>query len=156
MRLFDNCLIFSYYMNVDYSELITALKQTANDLNNGCKYEWGHMGRCNAGCLVQNLMNKTDTEVAKMVDYDIAEWSEHAKDYCIGTNQKVNDLFSTLNSFGLSYKDIMHIEYLSDPAILSLMPEHRRHLRKNSPSDVSDYMNCFAQHLEATHQPALN
>ena len=129
-------------------KLIHALKKTAVDLDNGCDYEWGHMGRCNAGCLVQNLMDKTDTEIASMVNFEIDEWSEHAKEYCSGTNQNVEVLFRRLQDFGLSHQDIVHLEYLSDPNILRRMPEDRRHLRKNNPKDVSDYMKCFAQQLE--------
>ena len=43
-------------------KLIKALRKTANDLDNGCEYEWGHMARCNAGCLGQNLIGKTQAE----------------------------------------------------------------------------------------------
>ena len=129
------------------NKLIKALNKTATDLDNGCNYEWGHMGRCNAGCLVQNLTNKTDKEIAKMVNFEIDEWSEHANDYCHGTNENVNELFDSLKQFGLSYQDMMHIEYLSDPKVLSHLPDDRKHLQKNNPKDVSAYMRCFAKEL---------
>ena len=48
-------------------KLITALTKTANDLEQGCEYEWGHMGRCNAGCLVQNLISKTDKQISNFI-----------------------------------------------------------------------------------------
>ena len=129
-------------------KLIQALKKTAADLENGCKYEWGHMGRCNAGCLVQNLMDKTDTEIAKMVDFDLAEWSEHAKEYCNGSKKNVQDLFLNLQHYGLGYKDVMHIEHLSDPKVLSRLPQNGHYLRKNEPKDVSVYMLEFAKQLQ--------
>lgn len=131
-------------------KLIRALRKTADDLDKGCDYEWGHMGRCNAGCLVQNLMDKTDKEIAKMVNFEIDEWSEHAKEYCAGTNQDVQELFTRLQSFGLSHKDMMHIEYLSDPEVLVLLPENKRDLQKNDPKDVSMYLRCFATQIEST------
>ena len=68
-------------------KLITALRKTADDLDNGCEYEWGHMARCNAGCLVQNLMDKTGKEVAEMVNFKLDEWTEYADAYCKGTDQ---------------------------------------------------------------------
>ena len=130
-------------------KLITALTKTANDLEQGCEYEWGHMGRCNAGCLVQNLISKTDKQISNMFNNELDEWSEYAKEYCIGTNDNVQDLFDRLHSFGLSHQDIIHLEYLSDPNILNQMPENRRYLQKNNAQDVSDYMRCFAQQLES-------
>ena len=110
------------------------------------------MGRCNVGCLVQNLMDTTDRQISKMVNHDIDEWSEHANDYCHGTNQQVDDLFKTLNNFGLSYQDIMHIEYLNDPKILSKMPGNCLYLTKNDPKDVSAYLRCAADQRELALQ----
>ena len=76
--------------------LIRALKSTAKALDNGHQYEWGHMGRCNVGCLVQNLTGKSDVEIAKTVDFELDEWSEYANDYCNRTNTKFDDLFLNL------------------------------------------------------------
>ena len=130
-------------------KLIAALKKTANDLNQGCRYEWGHMGRCNVGCLVQNLTGKSDTQIAKSVNFEISEWSEHANDYCAQSNSSVTRLFSDLQKEGLSYKDVIHIEYLSNPKVLKHIPQKK--LRRNQPEDVSTYLKAFAKQLSLEH-----
>ena len=141
-------LIAFCYTKLMKKKLIHALKKTADDLKKGCKYEWGHMGRCNAGCVVQNLMGKTDKQVVEMVGFELDEWSEHAKDYCNQTNSGADKLFDSLKTFGLGYQDIMHIEYLSDPNVLSMMPEYGKRLKKNNPDDVGNYLLAFAKNLE--------
>ena len=127
--------------------LINALKSTAKALNNGHPYEWGHMGRCNVGCLVQNLTGKTDVEIAKTVDFELEEWSEYANEYCNRTSVKFDDLFLNLYNEGLGYKDVIHLEYLSDPGVLDLMPS--KNLKRNNPQDVSSYMMAYAHKLES-------
>ena len=137
------CMI--YIMN---EKLINALKKTASELKNGCKYEWGHMGRCNAGCVVQHLMDKTDTQVAEMVGFKLDEWSEYAKTYCQDSYSDVDELFASLKRYGLGYQDMIHIEYLSDPKVLEHLPEYGKNLKKNNPQDVSNYLLAFANKLE--------
>ena len=127
---------------------MNALKQTARDLKNGCRYEWGHMGRCNAGCVVQNLTGKTDSQVAEMVGFELDEWSEHAKTYCNQSNTDVDELFALLKRYGFGYQDMIHIEYLSDPKVLKTMPEYGNRLKKNNPNDVGNYLLAFAKYLE--------
>ncbi len=130
------------------NKLIKALHKTADDLDNGCQYEWGHMARCNAGCLVQNLMEKSQTEVVEMVNGHLDEWTEYADAYCKGTHQFIDDLFLELETYGLSHKDVLHLEYLSDPKITRTFPKESRYLQRNNPNHVSKYMRRFAEQLE--------
>jgi hypothetical protein len=50
-------------------ELINALRETADRLEQGAHYEWGHMGRCNCGHLVQTLTWMSDYEIVKSIDF---------------------------------------------------------------------------------------
>jgi len=134
-------------MNNSNPDLIKALRETADRLNNGARYEWGHMGRCNCGHLVQTLTDMTDIEIAESVDYQLNEWTEHANDYCDGSRTKVQDLFDTLGGFGLGPEDLRHLEHLSDRRILQRI-DGRQELRKNVVSDVSLYMRTMADVLE--------
>lgn len=127
--------------------LISALRQTANRLSAGAHYEWGHTGRCNCGHLVQTLTDMTDIEIAQSVDYQLDEWTEHAKDYCNGSGTKVQVLFNTLSKYGLSPNDMRHLEHLSDQRILSHI-DRRDTLQKNAGRDVSLYLNTMADVLE--------
>ena len=70
------------------------------------------------------------------------------KDYCNQTNSGVDELFDSLKTYGLGYQDIMHIEYLSDPNVLNIMPEYGKRLKKNNPDDVGNYLLAFAKQLE--------
>ena len=126
-----------------HPELIYALRETACRLDSGARYEWGHMGRCNCGHLVQSLTDMTDYQIVQSID-----WSEHAQDYCEGTARKVDDLFDTLEQVGFSRQDIIHLEYLSDQQVLRRLDIPQRRLRRNQAEDVSLYMNALATMLE--------
>ncbi len=129
-------------------ELIRALRQTAERLDGGARYEWGHMGRCNCGHLVQTLTAMSDSDIVASIDHELDEWSEHARDYCEGTGAKVDDLFHTLERFGFDHEDVIRLENLSDRRVLEHLPE-RRHLRKNQRHDVTLYMRTLAELLES-------
>ncbi|MFK7820483.1 MAG: hypothetical protein AB8G99_17315 [Planctomycetaceae bacterium] len=134
-------------------ELISALRTTADRLDSGAQYEWGHLARCNCGHLVQTITGMTDTEISCSVDHQLAEWSEHAESFCAGTNIKVDDLFRTLDNVGFSHRDVMSLENLSDGKVLNRLPEGRRHLRRNDVSDVTLYMRTLASILEEEASP---
>ena len=136
-------------MNEGKSELIGALRQTAERLAGGARYEWGHMGRCNCGHLVQTLTDMSDVEIVRSIDHQLNEWTEHAHDYCAGTGKAVDDLFRTLESVGFGHKDVMRLEYLSDPRVLERLPGDKRYLRRNDVDDVTLYMETMADVLEA-------
>jgi hypothetical protein len=135
-------------MTASKPELIIALRETASRLASGAKYEWGHMGRCNCGHLVQTVTQMTDAEIARSVDFNLDEWSEYAKDYCEGTGHKVDDLFVILQNIGFSYQDVIHLENLSDTRVLDRLEGGRRYLRRNQVEDVALYMNTLAGMVE--------
>lgn len=128
--------------------LIDALRQTADRLDAGAVYEWGHMGRCNCGHLVQTVTRLTDTEIVESIDHQLTEWTEHAESFCAGTSYKVDDLFHALDRIGFSHRDVIALENLSDPKVLRRLPDERRYLSRNSVPDVSVYMRTMAELLE--------
>lgn len=128
--------------------LVSLLRQTAERLDDGARYEWGHMGRCNCGHLVQTLTNLTDREIAATANHQLDEWSEHAKDYCSQTGSRVDDLFLALAEVGFQHKDVMASEYLNDPRVLASLRPNKKRLRRNDASDVSLYMRALADILE--------
>ena len=130
-------------------ELVQALRVTAQRLRDGAHYEWGHMGRCNCGHLVQTITAMTSREIAESIDFAMDEWSEHAKDYCEGTGHKVDDLFLTLQQIGFDYRDVMHLENLTDQRVLTRLGQH---LRRNCVTDVTLYMTTLADILEEDYR----
>lgn len=129
-------------------ELIDALRTTADRLKAGAHYEWGHMGRCNCGHLVQTITNLSDREIVQAADHRLDEWSEHAKDYCAGSGHSLDTLFLTLQEMGFDYQDVIHLENLSDQRVLQRLDQGRRYLRRNCREDVTLYMNTLATLLE--------
>ncbi len=129
-------------------ELIDALHVTAQRLAEGAKYEWGHMGRCNCGHLVQTITGMTDYEIVKSVDFQLAEWTEHAQDYCEHSGHKVEDLFTTLANVGFDRDDVIHLENLSDGRVLDRLLREQRYLRRNCAGDAVLYMQTLAALLE--------
>lgn len=129
-------------------ELVKALRETSTRLAGGARYEWGHMGRCNCGHLVQTLTNMTDHEIAQSVDFELDEWTEYAQDYCEGSGHKVEDLFIILQDVGFSHQDVIHLENLSDRRVLTRLPGGRRYLQRNNVADVTLYMQTMANMLE--------
>ncbi|WP_026210708.1 hypothetical protein [Flexithrix dorotheae] len=127
--------------------LISALKETASRLEKGANYEWGHMGRCNCGHLVQTITDMSDKEIVESIDFQMDEWTEHANDYCNNTGSKVDEIFNQLNEIGFNYEDIVKLEYLSDKSILEKVGENT-YLRHNCVDDVVLYMNTMAEMLE--------
>jgi len=133
-------------------ELINALRLTAQRLQAGVPYEWGHMGRCNCGHLLQTVTNLSAGEIVAAADYALDEWSEHARDYCAGTGHNVESLFLTLQRLGFDYQDVIYLENLTDGRVLRRLGE-RRHLRRNVVGDVVLYLNTLADLLEEAGVP---
>ena len=129
-------------------ELAKALRLTASRLKEGARYEWGHMGRCNAGHLLQTVTGMTDHEIVKSIDYQLEEWSEHAREYCSRTGTRVDHLFDTFRAIGFEAADIIHLENLTDKRVLRRIDSDARHLRRNNVDDVCLYMKTLADVLE--------
>lgn len=106
------------------------------------------MGRCNCGHLVQTVTNLSCREISSTVNQKLDEWSEHAKDYCDLTGSPVDDLFAALAQVGFGYRDVMALEYLSDPRVVSRLGPTGQRLRRNHAPDVSLYMRTLADIIE--------
>ena len=74
------------------------------------------MGQCNVGHLVQTVTGLSSFEIVESIDFQLDEWSEHAIDYC-SCRKKVDDIFITMQRYGLSHSDIVKLENLSDKTI---------------------------------------
>lgn len=141
----------SFSINKDHNKkfLIDALRQTTERLNDeNVEYQWGHMGQCNAGHLIQTITGMSSFEIVKSVDFQLDEWSEHATDYCSKTGCKVDDIFLSIEKHGMTHEDIVKLENLSDRKILDNLDGGFRHLERNNRMDVIEYMNSFANLLE--------
>ncbi|SMF16839.1 hypothetical protein [Pseudobacteriovorax antillogorgiicola] len=133
----------------DRTFLIQALRQTAIRLRSeDTKYQWGHMGQCNAGHLVQSLTGLSDREIVAAVDNEMNEWTEHARTFCQNTGSCVDDLFYEIEQHGLDHQAIIHLENLSDTKILKNLAGGFRYLERNRRDDVIAYMESMADLME--------
>ena len=131
------------------SFLIDALRATSKRLENeDVQYQWGHMGQCNAGHLIQTLTGMSSFEIVESVDFQLDEWSEHAVDYCSCTGNKVDDIFLSIEKQGLSHSDIVKLANLSDRKVLENLDGGFRYLERNRREHVVEYMRSFADLLE--------
>jgi len=134
-------------------KLIRYIRETADRLEGGADYQWGHQGQCNCGHIVQTITELSPSEIYHRVIQTTGEWSEFANDYCMGTNLEIEEILDTLNYQGLSREDMRNLEYLSDESILSKLPGGKRYLEKNKREDAILYMRTWADVLEEKDTP---
>lgn len=130
-------------------QLISALRKTADRLQNGATYAWGNHGSCNCGNLLQVVTDLSRQEILTYAHTGFGEWTELAEEYCYVTDAPVNMLISSLEKIGLTPTDIHNLEYLEDKTVLRHLPGGFRWLKKNNREDVIIYFKTFADLLEA-------
>ena len=133
----------------NYRTLIDALRSTSKRLSQeGVEYQWGHMGQCNAGHLIQTITGMSSYEIVESVDFKLDEWSEHANEYCVKSGCKVEDVFHRVEELGMTHQDVVKLENLSDPNVLNNLDGGFQHLEKNNKLHVVRYMESYADLLE--------
>lgn len=135
-------------MQIKTRSLPNLLRTTATRLEEGAQYEWGHMGRCNCGHLVQTLTSLDSRQIAEKVNHQLDEWTEHAQTYCQQTGSPVDEIFEELAKVGFSHKDVMALEHLNDSRVLKHLGNKGVKLRRNQRQDVSLYMRTLAEVIE--------
>ena len=128
--------------------LIGALRQAANNLENGAPYAWGNHGACNCGHVLQVVTHLSKEEILRHAHTGIGEWTEIAEEYCAVSSVPAYLLIAKLEAIGLTPTDIHCLEYLKDRTVLDALPGGFRWLQKNVRADVILYFRTFAQQLE--------
>ncbi|MBU1819908.1 MAG: hypothetical protein KKG00_00140 [Bacteroidetes bacterium] len=129
--------------------LIAALRRTANKLQTGAPYQWGHMGSCNCGNLAQELTTLTKAEIHEhALAVGRGDWNEQLNDYCPTSGLPMDMLISEMLNAGLSSEDLKHLEKLTDRRVLERLPSEKRYLRHNFREDVVLYIHTWADMLE--------
>lgn len=127
------------------NDLVQALEDTVSRLKKSetC-YEWGHMGRCNVGHVLQSLLKIDDHEVVIRSRGAMKEWSKHVEDHQNGCE---NQLLTCLVEAGLDLERVVHLEGLSEPLVLKNLKGGHRHLTKNDRSDAIEYLSSLTSLL---------
>ena len=126
--------------------IIEALRTTAKQLENGHRYEWGHMGSCNCGNLAQTITNFSRAEIQKYALQKPGDWSEQLVDYCPTSGLPMDLIIEKMTDFGFTRQDLRHLEWLSDTDILNKVGVG--YLNRNLKSDTILYLKSWANLLE--------
>ena len=115
-------------------------------LENGNRYEWGHMGSCNCGNLAQTITSFSRAEIQKYALEKRGDWSEQLIDYCPTSGLPMDLIIEKMMDFGFTRQDLRHLEWLSDKEILDKMEVS--FLNRNLKSDTISYLKSWAILLE--------
>lgn len=136
--------------STDRVELVVALRTTAARLAAGAAYQWGHLGQCNCGHLVQTVCGLPQRDIhAWALERQCDDWDGLAAEYCPTSGHRIDEAMAALFALGLSRDDIGHLERLDDPTILAALPGGPRWLRRNDRDDAVAYLRAWADVLEA-------
>ena len=128
-------------------ELIIAIRKTALKLEKGAPYQWGHMGSCNCGNLAQEITRMSKADIHEYAMRGRGDWNDQIMDFCPTSGMPMDLLISQMLEAGLSRKDLMSLEKLSDSKILERIP-NKMHLSQNRREDVILYLNVWADLLQ--------
>ena len=134
-------------MAIPSLKIIDALRKTAQQLENGHRYEWGNMGSCNCGNLAQTVTTFSRGEIQKYALEKRGDWSEQLVEYCPTSGYPMDLIIEKMINFGFTKQDLRHLEWLSDTEILAQLPE-KKYLNRNLKSDTILYMKTWATMLE--------
>lgn len=127
-------------------KIIDALRKTAHQLENGNRYEWGHMGSCNCGNLAQTITTFTRAEIQKYALEKRGDWSEQLIDYCPTSGYPMDMIIEKMIDFGFTRQDLNHLEWLSDASILNEIGV--AFLDRNLKANTILYLKTWANVIE--------
>lgn len=127
-------------------KLIRAIRNTVRKLVHNAPYQWGHMGSCNCGLLVQEMTRVSKADIHSFAMQSEGGWTDQSRAYCPTSGLPMDLLIGTMLDYGLEIKDFEYLENLSDPKILRIIG--LPHLRFNLRKDVIRYMETWAGLME--------
>jgi hypothetical protein len=129
-------------------EVVEALRKTAEMIEKGSPYMWGHMGSCNCGNLAQVVTKRTKAEIHAYAMQGSGDWNEQVANYCGETKMPIDIVIFEFLSFGFTSQDLQHLEKLSDPEVINAVKNKKVKLLHNQKEDVSVYLRAWADLLE--------
>lgn len=125
-----------------------ALRETADRLDGGAKYQWTHQGSCNCGHLAQTICDRSPAEIHAAALERQGDWAEHAREYCPTSGYLIDHIVESLLAMGLTQRDLEHLERLSDSAVLLRLPLGERNLDHRNRDDTVRYLRTWAELVE--------
>ena len=128
--------------------LVRALRSTADRLESGSPYQWGHMGSCNCGHLAQTITSLPKRTIHELALERVGDWEAQANQYCPTSGYRIDDVITAMLDLGMTRRDIRHLERLSDPEVLAELPASSPRPARNRREDAIRYMRAWAGLLE--------
>lgn len=130
-------------------ELIKALRDTSKRIGgNKSNYDWKNIGACNCGNLVQIVTGHDKKQIHQHGIQKHGDWEMLVYLYNDNGKYEIDRIIKTLLDLGFTLDDIVNLENLSDPEILSSVPGNKRFLKRDAREDVILYLETWANLLE--------
>lgn len=149
------------------TKLITALRMSANALEQGTiYYDWHKPYCCNCGVLFCALTGKSPVDLGAIrprpIAGDSSTWQVLIGQYCPISGIPTHSLFKELFSYGLTQKDMVDLEFMRNPKVLARMKPRTETVRRwrnlwapvevpviryDSKVDLISYMRAWADIL---------
>lgn len=143
------------------AQLIDALRQTANRLQQGAPYQWTHSGQCNCGHLAQTITQQSPAELHRWALQKHGDWADKAEQFaaeflsddalpaaCPASRYPIDHVLYQMLDLGLYMDDVVALERLADRAVLQRLPAVSRDLDYKNRHDVVQYLSAWADLLE--------
>lgn len=128
------------------TKLITALRTAAKAVEDGTiAYDWTVMNRCNCGVLACALTGKAPVQLSAGLPDGMRTWEHFTGTYCPITGMPEHAILRTMFAAGMSQRDIIDLEYLTNEKVLKragLLKERTRLFRGTRVEDTSDFENA--------------
>lgn len=126
-------------------ELKKAIRLTIEDLETGRKYyEWTATTSCNCGILAQNLLGLSASDLGRTADVSqVGLWGLKSMS-CDLTGEPLSEIIRILFKYGLTSKDIMYLENLSNPEIAKTLGWELHYLSENRGFIYSERSDKYA------------
>lgn len=105
--------------------LSQTLNMVADKLDAGTvEYSWWNPQQCNCGVVAQAILGISRSKLDKFLDrYEGGTWEGMVNEVCPMTGRPTARIFAELHDAGLTRDDLIHLERLSDPNVLALLPK---------------------------------
>lgn len=142
--------LFKFKKPVINQPLINALTKSVEFLERlDYWYAWTDSASCNCGILAQQIMNCNGSELRKDIDTSHGLWSDGARyfEQCRKTGVPINIIFQKFYEIGLTSKDIIQLENLSNKKIIR-KAKLENNLKIGDKDNLIKYMKAWIELLQ--------
>lgn len=131
-------------------------------------YNWVQPNRCNCGVIVQAILGidrdqvevlfeEARQDISILKDKSHRTWREVCQQHCSVTGMPTHQVFHILGKHGFNPEDIVHLEYMTNPAILEIseIDTLEKHYYQNK-ANLIKYLKAWLSILNGTNTEGLS